>query len=124
MSSTIEHSLKQLRDIKEEKELLSAQLKELNSQEEYLEQMIISQLRQEGLQKASVEDIGTASIKVTLYPAIKDWDTTIKWMAGHKDFTLLKKSINAAGWRERVESGEELPGVEGFEKDTLLFRKK
>ena len=114
----------QLKALKEEKELLQSQLKELNAQEEYLEQIIIEQMMQEGVQKATVEGVGTASIKRTLYPAIKDWDTMLEYMKQMDDFSILKHGVNAATWRERLGSGEDVPGVESFEKNILLFRKK
>lgn len=120
----LNETLTQLREVKTEKEKLSLHLKDLNRQEEYLENIAISQMREEGLTSCKIEGIGSATITVKQYPLIRDWDDLVEWMVQSKDFSLLKKGIKSATWQEKVEAGEEIPGIEPFEKTSLLFRRK
>jgi hypothetical protein len=122
LTREIHEAINSLRDIKDEKEELAKQTKKLNEQETYLEDLLISKLRAEGLDKVST-DKGTASIKHDVYPAVKDWDVFTAYMLSSKDFSLLTKNVRKDAWRERHESGEAVPGISAFEKDTLNFRR-
>lgn len=116
--------IKELRKIRNKKDKISKRLKEINEQETNVEGMILAQMRQEGLDKVTIKRYGTASIKHDIYPAIKNWDECLKFMVERREFVLLTKKINAAVWREMIEEGIKVPGIDSFEKDTLLFRRK
>lgn len=116
--------LKQLWEIKERKRKLAEALKEINTQQEYIEQMVINSMRGEGIVKATNEFWGTATVKPEFYPAIEDWVLAVGHIMRTGNIELLKKEINRVVWRENFqERGVLLPGVGAFERDVLLFRR-
>lgn len=122
--SSFEEYLEKLRAVKDLKTSIQQQLKNLNEQEEYLEQIIISKMQQEGITSVKAS-IGTATIKTEQYPQVEDWDKVLSFVIEQRAFELLKKAINSAVWRETfLQLGEVLPGVQAFEKQTLLFRRR
>jgi hypothetical protein len=120
---TADELIEQLASIKDQKEALATQTSELNKQEEYVEGLLISYLQGQGLQKASSAR-GTASIKEDRVPSIVDWKKALDYIIKRKEFQLLTKKVNSAGWREMVEAGQDVPGVERVEITKLLFRRK
>lgn len=119
-----EFQLEQFRELKDKKDILNQELKLLQRRIDYQEEVVLAILQEEGIDKASIKGIGTASIKVDEHPAIKDWDAFFDYIKKNPNSaSLLKKAINAASWREEVQSGHEVPGVEGFKRTKLLFRR-
>lgn len=110
-------------DIMGAKDELSKQTKKLNERQEYLKQMIITQLRVEGLELIRTE-AGTASVKRKDHPAVSEWPLLLKFIIEKGQTQLLKKDVNGAAYRELVESGIEVPGVKCFEEDKLSFVRK
>ena len=124
MDSTLKQALTQYREIKDAKEELNKQLKELNAQESYTQDLIIQSMQSEGLDKVSCP-AGTASIKTDIYPSIKDMPSFMRWVVGHGQYHVLRAdSLKAVPYRELVLGGEEVDGVEEFEKTKLSFRRK
>ena len=118
----IEASIKKLKLIRDEKEKMKARSAELNAQEEYLEQMIISKMRSEDVLKLSTE-YGTASISERTYPKIVDFNKFLSWVVKHGKTELLVHNIAPGAWREAVAAGEVIPAVESYKQDTLYFRR-
>lgn len=54
---------------------------------------------------------------------VKDWPTFWAFIRETNSFDLLGKSLNAKATRERIEAGEELPGVAQEKVATLSFKK-
>lgn len=121
---TLEDAMTELRQVKDQKKEVSDQLKDLNAQDDYLQGLIIKSLQAQGLEKASCA-AGSASIKTDTYPQIKDMPLFMKWIVNHGQFHCLRAdSLKAAPYRELVLEGEEIPGVDEFEKTKLSFRRK
>ena len=123
MNQNLEEACRQLREVKNEKEQLTARKKELDSKEEYLEGLILAGLRAEGLTSAKTSH-GTATIKEEEVPIIEDWNETLTYIFEAQAHPLLKKSVSSAVWRELREMGIEVPGLGVFKKESIQFRRK
>lgn len=114
----------ELHNIKDKKEELEIQMKEVNEKEAYLEEIIISRMRSEGLEKATTK-WGNACIENDIYVSISDFGSFINWIVENKRFELLVKEIRRKVWNEKFHSqGIEVPGTKQFEKDTIRFRRR
>ena len=124
MDSTLEEALINYREIKDAKEELNKQLKEINAQEDYTKQLIIQSMQAEGLEKVACA-AGSASIKTDIYPRIIDMPSFMKWVVTNGQFHCLRAdSLKAAPYREMIMEGEEPDGIDEFEQTKLSFRRK
>ena len=121
--NSFEEILRELRDLKTQKDDLNKAIKELTPQIEYLQSIAIAKLQGEGAEKVSTS-FGSASISTKDYASIKDFPAFIQYVATHQAYELIQKRANDAPLRLIWEEAEEVPGVESFEKTTLNFRKK
>ena len=122
---SFEEILKELRDLKTQKDDLNKAIKEVNPQIEYLQAIAIAKLQGEGAEKVTTS-FGSASISIKDYASIKDFGAFIHYIDTHKAYELIQKRANDAPLRllwDDEESGG-VPGVESFTKTTLNFRKK
>lgn len=119
---TIDEHIARLRELKDLLVDYNAAVSNTRSSIAERERMLIEAMQIEGIDKAATNK-GSASIKVTQLPTIKDWPTALDFINdGHRD--LLTKKVNSACWRALLESGVEVPGVEPYEKTTLNFNRK
>ena len=117
--------VKKLQEVKEaKKETLPNELKQINAEEEYLEQIVIEKIRAEGIEKGETEDC-FFYIKHEAYPNITSWEDFLNWVLFTGNYYLLSKSINRQAWKEGFfDKNEEVPGIKPFEKDVIQIRKK
>ena len=70
--------------------------------------------------KTSVATITRTSMIV---PTIRDWGKVQEWIEENDGMYLITRKISSAGYRELLKSGEEIPGVEPFDKQGFSIRK-
>lgn len=119
---TIEERIVKLRKAKDFKDDLNDHLTKTKNEIAHEEGQLIKAMQVEGMDGAKVEGVGSVSINTSQKPNIKDWDAVLDFVLdGNRH--LLKKEIKGAAYRDMLESGIEVPGVEPFEKVTLNFRR-
>lgn len=67
--------------------------------------------------------VASVSIGSRLVPAVKDWDEVYKYVKKKGAWDLLQKRMSDVAFRERLEAGEEIPGVESFNAVTVSCTK-
>lgn len=105
------------------KETLSKQLSDLNKQEEYLEELIINNLKGQGLEEAGSQSISVWT-KDEEYPNINDWDALWDYVVTNNVIDLIKHDINRTNWKKYQEIGIDFPGIKIFPKTKLNHRRK
>jgi len=101
----------------DQKQLTTA-LETLRKDAATLEVTIMNLLKESGIESAKGEN-GNVTLKKDTVPAVKDWDKFYAYIVKNKAFELLQKRVGLKAYRERLEEGEVIPGVEAFEKETL-----
>lgn len=109
-------------EVRDEKRRIGERDKELNDQWRSLEMELLVRLEEQGMKKASTEE-GTASITETVLPQVTDWDAVFAHIKATDSFYLLQKRPAAAAFRELLDSGEEVPGMEPYVKKSISLRK-
>lgn len=56
-------------------------------------------------------------------PSVKDWGVLYEYIRKTKSFDLLQRRVHEGAWRERLENGKGVPGVEAFDVITLSLTK-
>jgi len=109
-------------EVRDEKRRIKEREKELTDEWRSLEMELLVRLEEQGMKKASTDD-GTASITEVVLPQVVDWDAVYAHIKETDSFYLLQKRPAAAAFRELLDSGEEVPGMEPYTKKSISLRK-
>lgn len=117
--------VKELREIKDRKDGINAELSGLNKREDEIEYAIMDTLTAAGLAKATTDD-GTVSkqTKWRAKYAPEKWADIFKWAAAKDRTDLIQRRTSDAKIMELVDAGEALPDgltVESYEQ--IAFRR-
>lgn len=116
---TIEH----LYELKVRKSDKDAELKEINKEIDAIEFKLIEMMDEQGLDKVKSLH-GTASLKVEMYPQIKDMESFVRWCADNGKADMLQKRVSKGSFDEFYKDTAEYPeGVDTYTKKSINFRK-
>lgn len=88
------------------------------AREEEIEQHILMSFDKSDIEGAK-GSLATASVSRMTVPAVKDWPAVFAWVSKQKAWDLLEKRMARVAYRDRLEAGEVIPGVEPFVKVSL-----
>ena len=75
---------------------------------------------------ANVESVrtGTATVSVrrSSVPQVADWGALDNYIRKTGALDLLQRRVSVSAWRERLEAGKAVPGVDAFERVELAWR--
>mgnify|MGYP003111877154 FL=1 len=120
---TMDDLLKDLNNSKESLRELQSQEKTLKQSINELENRIILNLENQGVDRIG-NDVCTVSIKKEIVPTVDDWDSVHQYIIDTNQFELLQKRMSATAYRELQQMGQEVPGVEPTELTRINFRSK
>lgn len=109
--------------IRDERRRISARDEELIEAWRSLELELMTRLDEQGMETASTK-AGTAGINETTLPQVVDWDAFYDHIRETDSFYLLQKRVAASAYREILESGDEVPGLEPYVQRSIGLRKK
>lgn len=114
-SKSLKGLLATLIELKVAKRGLDAKLAKLNSASNELEEQILQRFTAEEISSVRVSG-GLATRVVETVPNVCDWDVFYAFVKKHNAFELLQRRVTATAWRERVEAGKPVPGIESFNR--------
>lgn len=114
---------RKLFDLKSKKAELNKEVKELNPLIEEIENHLLAKMKDEGLPKIS-NDLGTVYISPQVVPHVVNWDTFYEYVRKTNSFHLLERRLTQTAYREMVENGEDVPGVDPTRFDQVRTRKE
>lgn len=106
---------------REEKRRLESEAKEVSAKIDELQQQLMERMEAEGTDKAQGSKAGV-SISKNVVADVKDWDAFWPYVAKNKFFHLIQRRVSDPAYRELLEAGKNVPGVEPFTKRTLNVR--
>jgi len=83
-----------------------------------LEKEIIKSLKNDNLKRADSRS-GAVILKKTIHANAKDWEKIYKYILKTKRFFIMQKRLSDTAYRELLDDGENVPGIEKYEKETL-----
>ena len=95
----------------------------MKKEEKELEEHIFQTFAKADIDKAG-GTIATAAITRTVVPNVTDWDQFYKYIMKTKSLDLLERRPSRSAFRERLDAGETVPGVEAFERIGLSLTKR
>ena len=111
-----------LYELRNSRILLDRESKELKEQETALKTFIIDKLKQDG-SEGNRGQLATCSIIRSREAAVLDWQAYMKFLAGEEAWELVQQRVSITALRERWDAGQEIPGVEMYEKEDLSVAK-
>lgn len=108
--------------LREQKRGLEAQVKEVNSEINTLEQQLLSRFDDVGTDYAR-GTMASASKTETVVPQIDDWGKVATWVMENDGLYLLHRRVSAGPWKELRDAGTEVPGIEPYTKVAISLRR-
>lgn len=106
---------------REEKRRLAGQIKEVELVIAEYEEQLMERMTAEGTDKAQGSKAGV-SISSNTVANVEDWDAFWAFVIKKKYTHLLQRRVSDPAYRELLEAGQNVPGVEPFTKRTLNVR--
>lgn len=106
---------------REEKRRLEAEIKKIEAVIGEHQTQLMERMEAEGTDKAQGSK-ASVSISKNVVADVKDWDAFWPYIAKNKFFHLVQRRVSDPAYRELLEAGKNVPGVEPFTKHTLTVR--
>lgn len=107
--------------LREKKRELEAKIGEIEAEYGAIEGTLMDRLGEEGLDKGTGK-LGTVSISETMVGNVTDWDAVNAFVKKTGNFQLFQRRLSDPAFRELLELGKKVPGVEQFTKKRLNLR--
>jgi hypothetical protein len=107
--------------VREEKRRLESQVKEVGLKIEELETALMERLEAEGLDKATGTK-ASVSVGSSVVADVQDWDAFWAYILKNKFTHLLQRRVSEPAYRELLDAGKKVPGVQPFTKRKLNVR--
>lgn len=122
MAKSIGQYIESLSDLRDKITAANAVVNDLKAQKAELENEIREVLEEQGMTKAS-DGEHTVSVMYTTVPSVEDWDAVYKWIHDNEAYYILERRMLSTAYRELVEAGTQIPGVEPYSKPSISLRK-
>lgn len=96
-------------------------LKELKKEFDEKQWNVVALMEELGLDQAK-SNSATVFVAKDVLPTVKDWEKLTDYIKENDAHYLFQKRITQSAWKELIESGETVPGVEPFEQTKLNMR--
>lgn len=110
--------LKLLAKLGREQDKLEAKLTPIEQEEIALREHILGTFKKSQLDGAKGSGVSLAIVKQTV-PTVKDHDAFLAFAVKKANWDLLPRSVSSPAWRERLEAGKRVPGIEPFDRVSL-----
>lgn len=111
----------QLWAAREEKRKIEATLKETEEAIKDIEEQVMERLGSEGLEKATGSK-ATVSVTTSVVADVQDWDKLWPYITKNKFWHLVQRRVSDPSYRELLDMGKKVPGVQPFTKRKLNLR--
>jgi phage shock protein A len=98
-----------------ELDALKMKMKELGKKRSAIEVKLMSALEKQKVNKATGK-LAHAKLDSRRHPSIKDMKKFNKYVKANDAFDLYQRRINSTAYFDRLKEGEEVPGVDVFER--------
>lgn len=97
---------------------------ELKQRMDDIEAAMLVELDNAGTDSVSVNGLGTVYRKQEIVPTIEDYATALNYIRDNDLMFLFQRRLNATAYRELLEQGVEVEGINPTQITKIIFRKK
>ena len=118
---TLNELIDEKKSIKDQLTDLNIEISKLKEREDTIDAEITKKLDSEGLTR-SANEVASVSIREDFVPDVQDWDALYEHIRDTGDFSLLHRRISSTAFKERINQGDTVPGLQTREIRRVNFR--
>ncbi len=118
---TLNELIDEKKSIKDQLTDLNVEISKLKEREDTIDTKIIEKLDSEGLAR-SANEVASVSIREDFVPDVQDWDALYEHIRDTEDFSLLHRRVSSTAFKERINQGDTVPGLQTREIRRVNFR--
>lgn len=121
---SIKDLITEYQQLKAKRAELSQAAAELKQRMDDIEAAMLVELDNAGTDSVSVNGLGTVYRKQEIVPTIEDYATALNYIRDNDLMFLFQRRLNATAYRELLEQGVEVEGINPTQITKIIFRKK
>lgn len=121
---SIKDLITEYQQLKAKRAELSQTAAELKQRMDDIEAAMLVELDNAGTDSVSVNGLGTVYRKQEIVPTIEDYATALNYIRDNDLMFLFQRRLNATAYRELLEQGVEVEGINPTQITKIIFRKK
>lgn len=121
---SIKDLITEYQQLKAKRAELSQAVAELKQRMDDIEAAMLVELDNAGTDSVSVNGLGTVYRKQEIVPTIEDYATALNYIRDNDLMFLFQRRLNATAYRELLEQGVEVEGINPTQITKIIFRKK
>jgi hypothetical protein len=121
VANTIGGDIDAMFSLREKKRALEAAAKDLEGQATLIEERLMESMTASGVEKATGK-LASVSISSNTVANVEDWDAFGAYIVKNKLLHLLQRRVSDPAYRELLDAGKKVPGVQPFTKKRLNLR--
>ncbi|KGQ59707.1 hypothetical protein [Gallibacterium anatis] len=121
---SIKDLITEYQQLKAKRAELSQADAELEQRMDDIEAAMLVELDNAGTDSVSVNGLGTVYRKQEIVPTIEDYATALNYIRDNDLMFLFQRRLNATAYRELLEQGVEVEGINPTQITKIIFRKK
>lgn len=118
---TLGDKIDEMWNLREKKRKLEASIKDLDGQISDIESQLMESMAEQGVDKMTGAK-ASVSISSTTVATVEDWDAFLAYIYKNKFGHLLQRRVSDPAYRELIEAGKKVPGVQPFDKKRINLR--
>lgn len=119
----LDELIDKLFDLREQRRELDQKVAAVNEQIEEHKLQLLDRFRETGTDYAR-GSLASATRTEMQVPKIEDWGKVSQWVMENNGLYLLHRRVSAGPWKELLDAGTEVPGIEPFTKIDISLRKR
>lgn len=112
-------------EIRDRRREIAAEDSMLVEQWDEIKKIVLQRMEEEGSNQVGSKEAGaTVTLTESVVPQVVDREAAEKWILETGNLYMLQFRIATGAFRELIESGQEVPGIEKFIKKDISLRSK
>ena len=120
---TIDDLIKERQAVTEQLRAANNLVKEIKEQQDNLDRLLMWKMDKTGVTRVGNDD-ASVSIGTDVVADVTDWETVYEHIQSTGDFSLIQRRVSSTAYRELLNMGENVPGMQPREIRRINFRKR
>ncbi len=118
----IDDKIDEMFALRETKRGLDAQSKAIGKKIDECQEWLLTRYKEVGT-TTSRGQFASATVTEAVVPNIVDWGAVSEWIMENDGVYLVHRRVSAGPWKELLDAGTKIPGIEAYTKTTISLRK-